>query len=118
MAKSKVTPVVSRSFEHHTGDSTIWLVSTPILMEDTWGGQGPPTPLPLLPTTREDLRLDGYLESTLMPQKHYTFTNIHVFSGIRTKFLRHSSQRQVKKMNINDSKEQYSKFLCGCSFKR
>ncbi|GFW01034.1 uncharacterized protein LOC103524116 [Trichonephila clavipes] len=27
-----------------------------------WGGQGPPTSLPLPPTTREDLRLDGYLE--------------------------------------------------------
>ncbi|GFU06304.1 hypothetical protein TNCV_4765971 [Trichonephila clavipes] len=29
-------PVVSRSFEHHTGDSTICLVSTQILREDTW----------------------------------------------------------------------------------
>ncbi|GFV42042.1 hypothetical protein TNCV_1569091 [Trichonephila clavipes] len=29
-----------RSFEHHTGDSTIWLVSTPILREDTWGWSG------------------------------------------------------------------------------
>ncbi|GFX04610.1 uncharacterized protein TNCV_901381 [Trichonephila clavipes] len=26
------------------------------------GGQGPPTSLPLPPTSREDLRLDGYLE--------------------------------------------------------
>ncbi|GFU21397.1 hypothetical protein TNCV_891411 [Trichonephila clavipes] len=31
---------VSRSFEHHTDDSTIWLVSTPILREDTWGRSG------------------------------------------------------------------------------
>ncbi|GFV22596.1 uncharacterized protein TNCV_2077881 [Trichonephila clavipes] len=30
-------PVVSRSLEHHTGDSTIWLVSNPILREDIWG---------------------------------------------------------------------------------
>ncbi|GFV27513.1 hypothetical protein TNCV_2540511 [Trichonephila clavipes] len=30
---------VSRSFESH-GDSTIWLVSTPILLEDTWGWSG------------------------------------------------------------------------------
>ncbi|GFU14633.1 cytochrome P450 2J5 [Trichonephila clavipes] len=29
------TPVVSRSFEHDTGDSTIWLGSTPILRENT-----------------------------------------------------------------------------------
>ncbi|GFT89281.1 hypothetical protein TNCV_4385891 [Trichonephila clavipes] len=26
-------PVVSRSLEHHTGDDTFWLVSTPILRE-------------------------------------------------------------------------------------
>ncbi|GFU52965.1 hypothetical protein TNCV_1142571 [Trichonephila clavipes] len=30
--------------------------------ENPGGGQGPPTSLPLPPTTREDLRLDGYLE--------------------------------------------------------
>ncbi|GFW93755.1 hypothetical protein TNCV_4220361 [Trichonephila clavipes] len=30
----------SRSFEHHTGGSTIWLVSTPILKEDTLGWSG------------------------------------------------------------------------------
>ncbi|GFW34543.1 hypothetical protein TNCV_951731 [Trichonephila clavipes] len=28
-----------------------------------------------------------------MPRRHYTFTNIHVFSGIQTEALRHSSQR-------------------------
>ncbi|GFU89376.1 uncharacterized protein TNCV_1783581 [Trichonephila clavipes] len=54
--------VVSHSFEHHTGDSTMWLISTPILREGTWGGQVPITSLPPRPTTREDLRLDGYLE--------------------------------------------------------
>ncbi|GFX60875.1 hypothetical protein TNCV_1311681 [Trichonephila clavipes] len=32
--------VVSRSFEHYTGDSTIWLGSTPILREDTWEWSG------------------------------------------------------------------------------
>ncbi|GFT06503.1 hypothetical protein TNCV_3356291 [Trichonephila clavipes] len=40
-------PVVNRSFEHHTGDSTNQLVSTPILREDTWGWSGAshlPTP--------------------------------------------------------------------------
>ncbi|GFU95338.1 hypothetical protein TNCV_4309371 [Trichonephila clavipes] len=30
--------------------------------ENPGGGQGPPISLPLPPTTREDLRLDGYLE--------------------------------------------------------
>ncbi|GFU86045.1 hypothetical protein TNCV_3070471 [Trichonephila clavipes] len=33
-------PVVNRSFEHDTGDSKIWLVSTPILREDTWWWSG------------------------------------------------------------------------------
>ncbi|GFT12303.1 hypothetical protein TNCV_4005591 [Trichonephila clavipes] len=36
MEKGYVTPVVSRIFEHHTGDSTILLVSTPVLRQDTW----------------------------------------------------------------------------------
>ncbi|GFX60042.1 hypothetical protein TNCV_4557231 [Trichonephila clavipes] len=30
--------------------------------EHSGGGQGLPTSIPLLPTSREDLRLDGYLE--------------------------------------------------------
>ncbi|GFU74941.1 transposable element Tc3 transposase [Trichonephila clavipes] len=50
-------PVVSYNFEHHAGDNTIWLGSTPILRE-----QGLPTSLPLPPTSREDLQLDGYSE--------------------------------------------------------
>ncbi|GFT90499.1 hypothetical protein TNCV_4491871 [Trichonephila clavipes] len=40
MAKGQATPVVSRSFEHHTGDRTIWPVFTPILREDTLGWSG------------------------------------------------------------------------------
>ncbi|GFV51597.1 hypothetical protein TNCV_3680801 [Trichonephila clavipes] len=32
--------------------------------------------------------------STHMPRRHYTFTNIHVFSGARTQALWHSSQRR------------------------
>ncbi|GFW58885.1 uncharacterized protein TNCV_4047231 [Trichonephila clavipes] len=31
--------------------------------ENPGGGQGPPTSFPLPPTTREDLRLDGYLDA-------------------------------------------------------
>ncbi|GFX44201.1 uncharacterized protein TNCV_4119971 [Trichonephila clavipes] len=56
-------PVVSRSFEHHTGDSTIYLGFTPILRGNTLGNvQGPTTSYPLPPISREDLLLDGTLE--------------------------------------------------------
>ncbi|GFW46510.1 hypothetical protein TNCV_4811971 [Trichonephila clavipes] len=51
-------------------------------------GQGPPTSLP---SSREDMQLDGHLEY-LHLHRHYTFTNIHAFSGIRTQALRHISQ--------------------------
>ncbi|GFW04370.1 hypothetical protein TNCV_877421 [Trichonephila clavipes] len=37
MAKGYVTPVVIRSFEHHTCDRMIWLGFTPILRENTLG---------------------------------------------------------------------------------
>ncbi|GFV62119.1 hypothetical protein TNCV_4109221 [Trichonephila clavipes] len=33
-------PVASRSFEHHTGVSTIWMISSPILRENSWGWSG------------------------------------------------------------------------------
>ncbi|GFT77698.1 hypothetical protein TNCV_4245651 [Trichonephila clavipes] len=63
MAKGQVTPVVSRRFEHHTGDRMISLVSTPILRENTLGvAKGLPPLIPLPPTSREDLQLDGYLK--------------------------------------------------------
>ncbi|GFV51784.1 uncharacterized protein TNCV_1321401 [Trichonephila clavipes] len=55
--RARCTHVVNRSFEHPTGDRTIWLDSAPILRENT---QGPP--ISLLPTSLEDLRLDGYLK--------------------------------------------------------
>ncbi|GFV92933.1 hypothetical protein TNCV_1693261 [Trichonephila clavipes] len=50
-----------RSFEHHTGDSTIWLSSVPLpvlkenIMEMVRG---------LPPTSQEDLQFDEYLEYT------------------------------------------------------
>ncbi|GFS58943.1 uncharacterized protein TNCV_68701 [Trichonephila clavipes] len=55
-------PVVSCNFEHHAGDSTIGLGSKPNLGRTFGGGQRPPTSLPLPPTSREDLQLDGYSE--------------------------------------------------------
>ncbi|GFX29169.1 hypothetical protein TNCV_3217041 [Trichonephila clavipes] len=87
-------PVVGRSLQHHIGDSTIWLCSSPILRENTLvEDQGAPTSLPHPPTSREDLWLDGYLQYP-MPQRHYKFTNIHVFSGVRNQALRHRSLRR------------------------
>ncbi|GFT57174.1 hypothetical protein TNCV_1691881 [Trichonephila clavipes] len=74
------------------GDSTSFARFHLDLEEDPGGEQRSTTSLPLPPTTPEDLRLDGYLEYPL-PQRRYTFPNIHVFSGIRTQALRHRSQR-------------------------
>ncbi|GFX80697.1 hypothetical protein TNCV_758041 [Trichonephila clavipes] len=65
-------------------------LSLPVTLTTT---QGPPISLPLPPTSRDDLQLDSYLENP-MSQRHYAFTNIHAFSGIRTQALRHSSQRR------------------------
>ncbi|GFW97850.1 hypothetical protein TNCV_1426131 [Trichonephila clavipes] len=44
------------NFEHHAGGSTILLGFIPILRENTVGGQGHPTSLPLPPTSREVTR--------------------------------------------------------------
>ncbi|GFW75747.1 uncharacterized protein TNCV_4429301 [Trichonephila clavipes] len=69
--RARWTIVVRRSFEHHTGDSTTGLVvvPSPVIrspapnLEGKYlrGCQGPPTSLPLPPTSKEYLRLDGYL---------------------------------------------------------
>ncbi|GFY16895.1 uncharacterized protein TNCV_3689531 [Trichonephila clavipes] len=68
--------VVSLSFGHHAGDSMIWLGSTPSLRENTpGGGQRPPTSLPLLLTSREDLQLDSYLEYPPATKALYTYKN-------------------------------------------
>ncbi|GFX46787.1 hypothetical protein TNCV_4039351 [Trichonephila clavipes] len=85
-------PVVSRSFESHASNNTIWLGSTPILWDNTLGGvRGLP---PLFPFYQPHERTCGSMaiQSTHMPQRHYTFTNIHAFSGIRTQALQHRSQ--------------------------
>ncbi|GFS87283.1 myosin-I heavy chain [Trichonephila clavipes] len=45
--RAECTPVVSCIFEHHVGDSTTWLCSSPVLRESILevGDQGPPTNL-------------------------------------------------------------------------
>ncbi|GFX40487.1 hypothetical protein TNCV_1412971 [Trichonephila clavipes] len=58
-----------------------------------WGGQGPPTFLPLPPTRREDLRLDGYLEYPHAAKTLYIYKHPCLL-GIRTQSLRHCSQRR------------------------
>ncbi|GFU95228.1 hypothetical protein TNCV_2125381 [Trichonephila clavipes] len=86
-------PVVSLSFEPHAGDSTIFARFHPNIEGENHGsGQGPPTSHPLPPTIIEDLRLDGSLEYPL-PQRRYTFTNIHVLAGTRTQSLQYEWAR-------------------------
>ncbi|GFW97801.1 uncharacterized protein TNCV_1425641 [Trichonephila clavipes] len=53
--------------------TTICLISTPILREDTWGNQRPPTSLTLPPTTLDDLRLDGFLEYSHAAKAQYIY---------------------------------------------
>ncbi|GFW42763.1 uncharacterized protein LOC103524116 [Trichonephila clavipes] len=65
------THVVSLSFEHHGFPQ----FHPKLEGENPGGDQEPPTSLPLLPTTQEDLRLDSYLEcphaaNTLYIYKH------------------------------------------------
>ncbi|GFT41906.1 uncharacterized protein TNCV_1667561 [Trichonephila clavipes] len=76
-------PVVGRSLERYTSDSTMSLGSTPILRENTLGeGQGPPTSLPLPPTLREDLRLDGYLEYPHAGKALYIYKHTYLFQDL------------------------------------
>ncbi|PRD21647.1 UNVERIFIED_CONTAM: hypothetical protein NCL1_51173 [Trichonephila clavipes] len=55
------------------------------------GGQRPPAFLTFLPTLRENLGFEGYLECP-MPYRYYTFTNIHAFSCIRTQARWHCNK--------------------------
>ncbi|GFU58286.1 uncharacterized protein TNCV_3646251 [Trichonephila clavipes] len=70
------TQKIGLSFEHNAGDSTSLLGPSPNLEGEIHrGGQGPPTSLPLPPTSGEDLQLNRYLEyhhaaKTLYIYKH------------------------------------------------
>ncbi|GFV11725.1 uncharacterized protein TNCV_977141 [Trichonephila clavipes] len=61
VTKARCTPVDSCSFEHQV--KYVLARFHPNFKGEHLGvGQGPPTSLPLSPTSQEDLRLDGYLE--------------------------------------------------------
>ncbi|GFV59320.1 hypothetical protein TNCV_2340611 [Trichonephila clavipes] len=77
-------------------------VSPQFLGRTPWGrARGLP---PLIPYHQPHERTCGStaVYSTPMPRRHYTFTNIHVFSGIRTQALRHSSKIKTS-ITSNDS---------------
>ncbi|GFV53622.1 hypothetical protein TNCV_2643411 [Trichonephila clavipes] len=84
MAKCSVTSVVSRILEHHTGDSTIWLVSIPILRENTSSPS---------PTSREDLRFDSYLEKPHAVKALYIYHHRCLHRDLK-QALRHNSHRR------------------------
>ncbi|GFX50924.1 hypothetical protein TNCV_2732751 [Trichonephila clavipes] len=61
---ARCAPVVSHSFEHHTGDSTFYSLTTLLKISERapWGDQVPSiSPLPP-PTSRDDLWLNDYLD--------------------------------------------------------
>ncbi|GFU84694.1 hypothetical protein TNCV_2126351 [Trichonephila clavipes] len=94
MAKGKVTSVVSRSFEHHTGKRMILARLHPNFEEEHPGVvRGLLTSLSFPPTSRKDLWLNGYLKYP-MTLRHYTLTNIHVSPRFKLQTQRHSSQRR------------------------
>ncbi|GFU12224.1 hypothetical protein TNCV_4600321 [Trichonephila clavipes] len=83
----KLTSVISSITHTYTGGITIWLDSTPSLKKNTLD-QEPPTSPSLPPTSREDLRIDGYLK-----YPHALEGPIHLqTSMIRTQTQRHSIQ--------------------------
>ncbi|GFX86821.1 hypothetical protein TNCV_3750941 [Trichonephila clavipes] len=63
------TPVFSCSLDYQAGERTIWLVfHSNFEREQPEGYHWPPTSLPLPPTLRDDLRLNGYLEYPHSPK--------------------------------------------------
>ncbi|GFX48800.1 transposable element Tc1 transposase [Trichonephila clavipes] len=86
MAKCYMMHVVSRSFEYHTCDSMIWLVSNANFEGGNLGMvRGLP---PLFHQPHEMTCGSPVIYSTPMPRRHYIFTNIHVFSEFLTQALR------------------------------
>ncbi|GFU59452.1 hypothetical protein TNCV_1176991 [Trichonephila clavipes] len=66
----------------------------PILRENTLGGVRSLPPLFLFHQPHERTCGSMAISSTPTPQRHYLFTNIHVFSGIQTQALRHGCQHR------------------------
>ncbi|GFT25950.1 hypothetical protein TNCV_2807891 [Trichonephila clavipes] len=88
--RARCTPVVSRSFEYHAGDSTFWLGFTPILRENTLGvGRRLPPLFPFHQPKRGDLRLDRYSEYPHAAKALYIYKHL----CFRTQALWLSSQR-------------------------
>ncbi|GFV22619.1 hypothetical protein TNCV_2078101 [Trichonephila clavipes] len=70
----RVTPIVSRSFEHHTGDKTILLGFTAILREIILEVVRSLPPLFLFhQPLREDLQLNGYLKNPQAAKTLYIY---------------------------------------------
>ncbi|GFW75115.1 hypothetical protein TNCV_448201 [Trichonephila clavipes] len=80
--------------EYHTGDSTIWFGSTPILRENTLGVvmDWPPIFVPLPPNSREDLLLKEYLECHRAAQALYVYKNPCLLRDSRIQDIQLSSQ--------------------------
>ncbi|GFX43349.1 hypothetical protein TNCV_4873691 [Trichonephila clavipes] len=74
------------ALEHHAGDSAFCSVP-PHPRGRTGGGQGLPTSIPLTPTTREDLRLDGYLKYPHAAKPLYIYLQISMSSPIQPQSL-------------------------------
>ncbi|GFV61490.1 mediator of RNA polymerase II transcription subunit 25 [Trichonephila clavipes] len=75
------------NFQHHSGDSTILLGFTQILRNNTLRVVRDLPPLPLPPTSRENLQLEGYLEYPHAPKTLYIYKHPCSFSRIRNKAL-------------------------------
>ncbi|GFW47248.1 hypothetical protein TNCV_57011 [Trichonephila clavipes] len=83
---ASITSVISRNFQHHTGDGTFLHCSTPILKESTLE-DGTASHFSSLPQiSLEDLPLDEYFQSP-KPHRHCMFANIKPSPGFEPTLL-------------------------------
>ncbi|GFT60837.1 hypothetical protein TNCV_3615741 [Trichonephila clavipes] len=87
MAKVLLTPIVIRSFEHHTGDRTI------AGFHPNFEGEHPGVVRGLPPTSREDLWLEGYLKYLQAVKALYIYKHPCLLRDSNPG-PRHSSQRR------------------------